>query len=348
MNNLLSTKKQILVLSDSLNPWHSFWIRFGQYVPYLQAKIDICSQVVCEKHGLKGWKDHQTTQKADVIIIYRFTAEHPSFIRSLQKEKEQGVNIISDIDDYLWDSSDWDRMQLKQINQILRISNTITCSTKELLGILTIMFPKQEILLIPNSSPRAPNHKTKGNRNLHKDIRIGWTGAPWTRKEDLEILKPLAKWTLGIDSIKWVHLGRSENHLSFAQAVGLSEEKVISYPLTSYSEYLQQFDFDIGLAPASNKLFNRFKSELKILEYSAFGIPWLASDMNAYQDLCKEWNLEQRICSNTTDWIKNLLPLLDFNYRTHEGKRLQLLANNLRPIDRSIKTWQTLINRKAS
>jgi hypothetical protein len=40
--------------------------------------------------------------------------------------------------------------------------------------------------------------------------------------------------------------------------------------------------FDVGLAPLARTAFNRSKSDLRLLELAALGIPWLATDHGPY------------------------------------------------------------------
>jgi glycosyltransferase involved in cell wall biosynthesis len=47
--------------------------------------------------------------------------------------------------------------------------------------------------------------------------------------------------------------------------------------------YYRNIDFDIGLAPLTDTVFNRSKSHIKALEYAALGVPVVASDLEPYR-----------------------------------------------------------------
>ena len=63
----------------------------------------------------------------------------------------------------------------------------ITCSTQALYELLQVMFPQQSIVLVRNSTPQEDLSNA-----LQAPITLCWTGAPWTRPEDLALLRPLA------------------------------------------------------------------------------------------------------------------------------------------------------------
>ncbi|MDH5314848.1 MAG: hypothetical protein OEW44_00090 [Gemmatimonadota bacterium] len=53
--------------------------------------------------------------------------------------------------------------------------------------------------------------------------------------------------------------------------------------LHTTAAHLRRIDFTIGLAPLVDNAFNRSKSDIKILEYAALGIPWIASGVGPYE-----------------------------------------------------------------
>lgn len=76
-------------------------------------------------------------------------------------------------------------------------------------------------------------------------------------------------------------------------------------------DFYRSIDFDIGLAPLADTVFNRSKSHNKALEYGALGIPTIASDSEPYRDF---------VVDGVTGWLVR---------QPHEwGKRLYELAND--------------------
>ena len=345
-------KRNILVLSDSTNPWHSFWIRFGQYIPKLNANIHIAKSITCQAGRLNDPTTQPNALAADVLFLYRYCPENNDLENMIIAAKKQNTLIIADIDDYLWAIPSWNKQQLQLFNRNLRLCNYITCSTQALKEILRIMFPKQRIVQVPNSVPDRPKISTN-LANIKAgpgdELTLIWTGAPWTRPNDLKILQPLAQWSNqknNIGRFKWKHLGHADGKLSLAQALGIPESNVEKITLRGYREYLNELNGHIGLAPISRNTFNCFKSELKLLEYSHFGISWIASNIEPYQNLCAQWNWQGRLCNTSGDWIEHVKSLMDQKSREIEASKISELASTHNPWQKTLMLWQNLLDRK--
>jgi len=343
-------KRNILVLSDSTNPWHSFWIRFGQYIPKLSGNIHIAESITCQAGRLIDPTTQPNALAADILFLYRYCPGNNDLENMIKEAKKLNTVIIADIDDYLWAIPSWTKQQLKLFNRNLRLCNYITCSTQALKEILKIMFPQQQIVHVPNSVPNRSvlNVDSKKLTTATNDkLTLIWTGAPWTRPNDLKIIQPLAQWCnrkANTGKFKWKHLGHANGKLSLAQALGIPESSVEKITLRGYKEYLNELDGHIGLAPISGNTFNFFKSELKLLEYSYFGINWIASNIEPYQNLCGQWNWQGRLCNTSCDWIENVKSLMDIKIRQIEANKVKELASIHNPWQKTLMLWQSLLD----
>jgi glycosyltransferase involved in cell wall biosynthesis len=74
-------------------------------------------------------------------------------------------------------------------------------------------------------------------------------------------------------------------------------------------EWNKKMAFDIGLAPLLDNDFNRAKSNLRWMEYSAQGIPTIGSDVLPYR--CATHGKEILLAKNRADWWDHLVQLVE-------------------------------------
>ena len=321
---------KVLAITDSTAPWHSFWIRIGQYIRHL----GIDYRITADPKELAGLGDK------DVAIIYRFSLGWVNLCKYISSARSRNVRIICDVDDYLWSANGWSIGRLGGFTNLLKQCDLVTCSTPRLHEQLRVMFPHAEISLVENT---APIESGKRSRKISK-IRIGWTGAAWTRPNDLKILSSLVSYVDNQpDRYQLVHVGSSPYHPSLASILNINEDKVENYPLMAHMDYVRLIDFDIGLAPLSNSLFNHYKSPIKVIEYSSAGIPWIASDEEPYRRICDLWEWNGRLCKRPFDWIRHLQELTVETKRESEGSVLRSLCCEKSSFHKGVYEWSSII-----
>ena len=333
----------IIILTDSINPWHSVWVRVGHFTKYWPFRVHITTKIMINHTGLLVLTDKSRIESENVsgIILYRWTPNKDTS-EIIENNIKKGMNIIADIDDNLWDAKgSWDHERLKKFTRILKLCNAITCSTSCLADMMFAMFPRKRIYLVENC---APKFQERGKNNTNK-IRVGWTGAPWTREKDVLILKELVNWLIKNEKYQLVHIGHINGKRGIAEILGIPENKVEKKQLTSYNNYIQELDFDIGLAPLSTSNFEAFKSDVKLIEYSSQGIPWICSETNPYLDLAKQWKWMHRVCIKSNSWIDNCLELTDANLRKKEGIEL-LEKSKARECKKIAQKWHMIIRQE--
>ena len=287
---------RIIALTDSVAPWHSFWIRFGQYLDELPWQSQVTES--CD--------DIDKLEEGDILFFYRYQNDWNDRLEMKLKElKKRKIKIITDIDDCVWQAPlGWNYKRKKMFTRAVRYADLITCSTRNLEILINQMFRGQKILIIPNATPIILKRRNRQSQN-DEIIKLCWSGCPWTRPDDLKIIRPMVKWLKEENiQVKWKHIGHAEGRLTFAQVVGLDNEEVEKVSVRGYAEYLREIEGDIGLAPVKEMCFNTYKSEIKLLEYSGCGMTWIASSSPAYQDLSKRWGLTDNLCTKEEDWIQ--------------------------------------------
>lgn len=147
---------------------------------------------------------------------------------------------------------------------------------------------------------------------------VGWVGAvPW-RSGDLESLSSFFGEYMAKNRLPFHHSGHIKQVLSADARLGIPDTVKVTYSERMIiSQYPQMFrKIDIGIVPLNNIPFNYAKSGIKGLEYTAAGVPFIASYSPEYQYL-NELGIG-RIASTPEEWIANLDELQDQRKRKEE------------------------------
>jgi hypothetical protein len=147
---------------------------------------------------------------------------------------------------------------------------------------------------------------------------VGWVGAtPW-RSKDLETMRPFFGEFMQKSRMPFHHAGYIKNANQATDQLGLPEiTKVTHEPRKPILQYPEMFrKIDIGLVPLNNIPFNHAKSTIKGLEYTAAGIPFIASYSPEYELLSQQG--VGRVAYTPEDWIMHLTELQDPKIRKEE------------------------------
>lgn len=238
--------------------------------------------------------------------------------------KATGKAVLYEIDDDLLDGESLRSRGFKGdvqtlINKVRFLAKTadlVTVSTQPLAKIIRQINPN--VRVIPNAlDVRHWQLNNSSERNVprldlipNRPIRIGYIGTP-THDADLDLIAP------AMQAIQKKYGARVEIEViggfqhktpSFGKRVALPKK-------TDYPNFvhwlLQRAQWDVGVIPLKGDDFNKSKSNLKFLEYSALKLAIVCSDVPTYADVAS--NLKNSlVVSNTTEqWIAALEQLIE-------------------------------------
>ena len=145
--------------------------------------------------------------------------------------------------------------------------------------------------------------KTTGSTRYKKKQRDGKTkGEHVLIWEDYHQKKLLIGWC-----VHHKNENKKDNRIENLKAMTIS--KHTKYHFDKYYKKLQKIDFDIGVAPLIDNEFNRCKSNLRWLEWSALGVPTVASRVVPFQ--CIRPNIDGYLAKNEKEWYTNLRALIE-------------------------------------
>lgn len=316
---------------DGVPHWGgSGWARLGQYVEWLEHfEKDVLIGVLTwnrDHFCIRGVDDKLTA--VDVIVMQRLM--HDSLSDHIAKARSIGQIVINDLDDWYWGLDPANdaflsshpktnpRENRDHYKKVLASSNVVTVSTPYLADRIK-SFVHCPIVIIENTVDIArftPHNHTDSSVPV-----VGWVGATSHRSSDLEIMKGIINPLLANNEITFQHSGHYSHAPSVASKLGLHEDQITVLNAVSAKEYPSLLTMDVGIAPLRDTPFNHAKSDIKLLEYSASGIPWVGSSLSAYEGLRKSWGIG-RTASKPSQWLKHLRDLRDPFRRADEGEAL--------------------------
>jgi glycosyltransferase involved in cell wall biosynthesis len=196
--------------------------------------------------------------------------------------------------------------KLEMMERCMREADAVTVTTPE----LAEKYSRYNELVFP--LPNCIDHEDPiWSRKMSpggEDVVVGWAGSP-THLEDFRmVVSSLERLCRRYPHVK-VAVGGPED--VFALLDGIPENQKIYLPPVGFNDYPGMLArFDIGLVPLVDNEFNRCKSDLKGLEYSCLGIPFLASPLPSYKRLVVEGE-NGFLCSSPREWYGRLCFLVE-------------------------------------
>lgn len=245
------------------------------------------------------------------------------------KSMNNPFKLFYDIDDLILDvpeynvSSNYYHIHKDNIRKLLETFNCIVCSTPELAKHMskynkTTIIKNRLIKSLWETTPR-----TTYTPQTYKQ-KIIWAGGGQhfsTKNLDGDFSEDIIDFIKKtIDVYEWIFIGswplQLENNLY-----------ITKYPWQNYLEYprlLKTIDADIGIALLKDNEFNKCKSNIKALEYTALGIPGIYSNIAPYKNMsCKVNNIDDFV-----GYIEKLTT--DYDYRQKiKMKDYETLKDNL-------------------
>jgi hypothetical protein len=207
----------------------------------------------------------------DAVHVFRYHERDTR--RAVRALRESGSAIVWDNDD---DLSQPSRIRSQQVHaslvEMFELAHVVT-TTSPVLAAQYREWGADEVHVVENYLPDsyASERPPRGG-----GLVVGWTAAG-EHSHDLRALRIRELLERLLDAHPHVRV------VSAGLQLNLSTDRY------TYTEVVQYHDlaryvgsFDIGIAPIADIPFNRAKSNVKIKEYAAMGVPWLASPIGPY------------------------------------------------------------------
>lgn len=253
---------------------------------------------------------------ADVIVTHRVPVATASEARALcDAAAARGIPIVYDLDDNLYDLDPLAEggkyhALLDVVHTFVERADELWASTSPLgdrlreVGGRRVMVHRNQ--LDPSLWKRAIAHELVEYSSLDP-LRIVYMGTR-THGDDLAMvdgaLKELKRRHGAQVEITVVGVRDVEGDEGYLRSLSPPSTVGASYP--AFVAWLVQQRFDIGISPLRATPFNRCKSEIKVLDYSALGIVPVVSDLEPYHDTVRHGIDGFLVADDTRSWLDTL------------------------------------------
>ena len=294
--------------------------------------------------GIGDWNS-ASHYDCDIIVLQRLMFNN--LAEKIADNPNKNQIFINDVDDWYWElhennqayeltHPDFNKTEnIDFYKQIIQLGHAVTASTPYIAEKLKNEFGCKNVHLIENCvTPLDFRQRFHRQRKM----KVGWVGSTSHRSGDLEILNGV----LGNPLWRLHHSGHNQSAEYFADKVGVERKFVTLSPMYHPKDYARlSFEFDCGIAPLNDVPFNRAKSWIKAIEYSASNIPVVMSDMPEYRRLHEEYGIGF-LASTKDDWVNYLTEMTNVTARSEEAKKNRKLVESLN-VKVMAKKWDEIL-----
>ena len=247
----------------------------------------------------------------DVLVVQRIGI--PASFRLMEWFSRQGTAVVVDSDDAMW-AIDRENMAWKSWNgsqyhwqwldKAAEVADLVTVTTER----LARRYGRHgRVEVLPNRVPEAVFSLESKRAEYDQTATLGWAGFTGTHPRDLRVVGDAVKNAVEDTGAKVRVVGDAAGA---ARDWGLPEGSVEQAgPFRLGPDYYQGLTcMDIGLVPLEDSLFNHAKSWLKALEFSAMGIPVVASATEDNRRLAR--SVPILLAESEAEWYSHIVRLI--------------------------------------
>lgn len=276
--------------------------------------------------------------RPDSLVIQRRYA--PSFHTWIERAgKLPEMFKVFELDDYILNlpMKHYNRVNFSQeVSGLLRKSlsyfDRFVVSTPPLAESLAGFHPDIQVVL--NRLPVNWWGNLHSLRGQGRKPRVGWAGGS-SHQGDLEMIADVVKALA--DEVEWVFMGMCPEKLR-----PYVREHHNGVDISLYPAALAALNLDLALAPVEDNIFNVCKSNLRLMEYGACGIPVICSDVECYRHTDLPVT---RVKNRFKDWVDAIrMHLSDADASERNGVALQTMVRaewmlTGKHLDNWLKAW---------
>lgn len=252
------------------------------------------------------------------LVVYQRQHNNRGEIISARFQQLHGCKMVYELDDLLSeiDKSNpcFDSYMKPEYQEIIHaffhFADAITVSTEYLKRKILPFNPN--VYILPNSLELKMwntylEEKKQRVRGQNEIVKIGYAGST-THAPDIAVLRYILPAALKMNpNARLKFIGYDWSAEVFKKDFKEVKNQIEFHPWVPLTEYPRGLlDIDIGIAPLAYSEFNRAKSNVKFLEYSALEIPTIATNIEPYEEI-EDGETGYKIKKNKeSEWISKL------------------------------------------
>ncbi len=306
---------------------------------YLQKEKKIRWQLVLENDFTPG-----LLEGVDLVVFHRNC--RPNCLRILHAVKDAGLPVLYELDDhYLAMPEDLPIGRYMRLPQIVRTLETLLRSADLVKVGSPEMIPfarerNSRVVSHPYAVDTSVFHRLQ--KTPHQHLIVGYAGSVNHNRDLALIAGVIPRISREFPDLKW-------------EFIGCLPDGVEPGPNLTFSEFLSNYDaflatlyrrnWDIGLAPLLDTVYNQCKTDNKFREYGACGIAGIYSAIPPYTASVQH-EITGLLTENTEDaWYHALKRLIlddGLRKRLADNARMWILKHNSLPVIAGL--WEELFS----
>jgi glycosyltransferase involved in cell wall biosynthesis len=285
-------------------------------------------------------------RQAQAVLIQRdFPAQIEAYKEVLDTAHSLEKPVIYELDDLLTElpedhpGADFYQSRRAAVLAAVAQADAVTCTTQPLAEYLRDFNSRVTVLpnylIDPLWTLRSPARNKRSS-----PLVLGYLGSP-SHVPDLEMVVPILERLL--DQYGKRLILRLWGIPVPQQLAGRQNVESLDIGLVNYAEFAAYFsrqECDLFIAPLQDNRFNRCKSAIKFLEYSALGAPGVFSNLSPYSDAIS--HRENGMLASTPDeWLSHLNDLIEnTDLRQRMGAAAQATLRQQGLLSQGVQKWQ--------
>lgn len=293
----------------------SFRDRLSGYFDIMASRGIVPTVMVPSKSPVQRARQYRQMDRYDAVLLHKKCL---TFLEAMSF-KPRRAKVIYNYDDAVMFNQDGipTRTHVKRFRRSLDRADTVLVGSSYLAQQAAPYHPNIKILPLGLNTAKYGDSST---REEDGKVRLVWVGRPVTLGY-IEQLRPVIRQL----AEKYPNLVLRLVCEEFIDIEGVTIEKVHWTPENRYHTLAEA---DIGLAPLPDNPFTRGKCTFKVLEYSASGLPVVASPVGTNVDHVKDGTTGY-LATTPEQWLEKLGLLLDApDKRRDMGRRGRQVARD--------------------